>query len=50
MHKTMNLQPYTVQQLIEAERLAIKYTPWFALILAREYNKRLNIAHVIDGI
>lgn len=38
----MNLQPYTVQQLIEAERLAIKYTPKLALMLAKEYNRRLN--------
>ena len=36
----MNLQAYTEQQLIEAERLAVKYTPSFALELAREYNKR----------
>ena len=39
----MNLQYYTVQQLIEAERLAIKYTPKLALILAGEYNKRMGV-------
>ena len=39
----MNLSTYTTQQLIEAERLAVKYTPRFALMLAKEYHKRLNI-------
>ncbi len=38
----MNLQACTTKQLIEAERLAIKYTPRFALMLAMEYNRRLN--------
>lgn len=38
----MNLQTYTTEQLVEAERLAVKYTPWFALMLAMEYNRRLN--------
>lgn len=39
----MNLQTYTTEQLVEAERLAIKYTPKLALMLAREYNRRLSI-------
>ena len=38
----MTLSAYTTEQLIEAERLAIKYTPRFAIMLAMEYNKRLN--------
>lgn len=38
----MNLQAYTVQQLIEAERLAIKYTPKLALLISKEYYKRIT--------
>lgn len=38
----MKLSAYTTKQIIEAERLAIKYTPKLALMLAGEYNRRLN--------
>lgn len=38
----MKLSAYTTEQLVEAERLAIKYTPKLALMLAKEYNRRLN--------
>lgn len=36
----MNLKTATIEQLLEAERLAIKYSPRFALELSTEYYRR----------
>lgn len=36
----MNLKTATIAELLEAERLAIKYSPRFALVLSAEYFRR----------
>lgn len=36
------LKQATTAELIEAERLAIKYSPGFALMIAKEHYKRLS--------
>lgn len=36
----MNLKTATIAELLEAERLAIKYSPRFTLVLSEEYYRR----------
>jgi len=36
----MNLSNYTKEQLMQAEHYAVKYTPSFALLIAKEWFKR----------
>lgn len=39
----MNIKTASIAELLEAERIAIKYSPRFALVLSAEYYRRRDL-------